>query len=107
MFLKVLKHCWHLVYFFVICSLFLQILITIFFTSTGSGMGSKYLTFLDLGLQTNLFNNVDDGTIAIELPSPLNVGGQLFHSLNVRFSHHISWYHNDLYFDLDKLKWVS
>ena len=70
-------------------------------------MDYKYLTFLDLGSQTNIFNDVDDGAILIELPSALNVGKSLFNSLNVRFSHHISWYYINLYFNLDKLKWIS
>ena len=56
-------------------------------------MDSKYLTFLDLGSQTNIFNNVDDGAIAIELPSTLNIGKYLFNNLNVSFSYHFSWYH--------------
>ena len=56
-------------------------------------MDSKYLTFLDLGSQTNIFNNVDDSAIAIELPSTLNIGKYLFNNLNVSFSHHYSWYH--------------
>ena len=80
---------------------------TFFLISTGSGMDFKYLTFLDLGSQTNIFNNVDDGVIAIELPSTLNVGKYIFNSLNVRLNPHISWYHISLYFDLGKLKWVS
>ena len=49
-------------------------------------MNSKYLTFLDLGSQTNIFYNVDDGAIEIELPSTLNVGKYLFNSLNVRLN---------------------
>ena len=51
-------------------------------------MESKYLTFLDLQLQTNVFSYVDDGTITVELPSMLNIGKQNFSTLIVRFSHH-------------------
>ena len=53
---------------------------------SGSGIGFKYLTFLDVGLQANIFRNVDDGTIAVELPSALNIGRQSFHTLYVRFT---------------------
>ena len=56
-----------------------------FLISTGSGMGPKYLTFLDLGSQTNTFRNVDDGTIAVGLPSAINIGSNTYHTLYVRF----------------------
>ena len=52
---------------------------------SGSGIGFKYLTFLEVGLQTNIFRNVDDGTVTVELPSALNIGRQTFHTLYVRF----------------------
>ena len=48
-------------------------------------MGSKYLTFLDLGLQTNVFSNIDDGTRAVGLPSSFNFGRSTYHTLYVRF----------------------
>ena len=51
-----------------------------------SGIGFKYLTFLDFGLQTNIFRNVDDGTVAVGLPSALSIGNQSFHTLYVRFT---------------------
>ena len=63
-----------------------------FLILTGSGLGSKYLTFLDLGLQTNIFSNVDDGTIAVELPSTFYVGAYTFHSLHVRISYYLMQY---------------
>ena len=49
-------------------------------------MESKYLTFFDLGLQAKIFRNVDDGSRAVELPSPLNIGRQTFHTLYVKFT---------------------
>ena len=55
-----------------------------FLISTGSGMGSKYLTFLHLGSQANTFRNVDDGTIAVGLPSAFNIGKNTYHTLYVR-----------------------
>ena len=70
-------------------------------------MESKYLTFLDLQLQTNVFSYVDDGTITVELPSMLNIGKQNFSTLIVRFSHHFLWYNINLNFDVGKLKWLS
>ena len=48
-------------------------------------MGSKYLTFLNLGSQTNTFRNVDDGTIAVQLPSTFNIGKNSYYTLYVRF----------------------
>ena len=78
-----------------------------FLISTGSGMGSKYLTFLDLGLQAHIFRNIDDGTIAVELPSTFYIGKHTFHNLNVRFSQYLLQHHIRFYFDIDKLKWVS
>ena len=48
-------------------------------------MGPKYLTFLDLGSQANTFRNVDDGTIAVQLPSPFNIGKNSYYTLYVRF----------------------
>ena len=59
---------------------------------SGSGIGFKYLTFLDVGLQTNIFSNVDDDTKVVELPSALNIGGQTFHTLYVRSFYNL-WYH--------------
>ena len=64
----------------------------VFLILTGSGLGSKYLTFLDLGLQTNIISNVDDSTIAVELPSTFYVGAYTFHSLHVRISHYLIQY---------------
>ena len=55
-----------------------------FLISIGSGMGLKYLTFIDLGSQANTFRNVDDGTIAVELPSAFNIGKNTYHTLYVR-----------------------
>ena len=60
---------------------------TFFLVLTGSGMESKYLTFFDLGIQANIFSNIDDGSIAVELPSTFYAGNHTFHILNVRFSH--------------------
>ena len=51
------------------------------------------MTFLDVGLQANIFRNVDDGTIAVELPSALNIGRQSFHTLYVRFTFYNLWHH--------------
>ena len=48
-------------------------------------MGSKYLTFLDLGSQTNIFSNIDDGTRIVGLPSSFNIGKNTYHTLYVRF----------------------
>ena len=78
-----------------------------FLISTGSGIGSKYLTFLDLGLQAYTFSNVDDGTLEVELPSTIYVGINTFHSLHVRITHYLLQYYICFYFHLDKLKWVS
>ena len=47
-------------------------------------MESKYLTFQDLGLQAKIFRNVDDDSIAVGLPSLLNIGKQSFHTIYVR-----------------------
>ena len=49
-----------------------------FLISTGSGIGSKYLTFLDLGLQAHIVKNIDDGSIAVELPSTFYIGKHTF-----------------------------
>ena len=46
-------------------------------------MDSNYLTFQDLGLQAKVFKNVIYGSRAVGLPSPLNIGGQTFHTLYV------------------------
>ena len=54
------------------------------FNLTGSGMGSNYLTFLDLGLQTNIFRNVDDSSREVRLPSSFNIGRSTYHILYVR-----------------------
>ena len=62
-------------------------------------MESKYLKFLDLGLQANIFRNVDDRTIDVELPTTLQIGGSTFHTLYVRFSGIIF----SVYFGVDKL----
>ena len=43
-------------------------------------MGFKYLTFLDLDLQANIFNNIDDGTRAVGLPSSFNIGRSTYHT---------------------------
>ena len=48
-------------------------------------MSSKYLTFLDLGLQANVFSNIDDGTRAVGLPSLFIFGRSTYHTLYVRF----------------------
>ena len=76
-------------------------------TGSGSGLGTgsefKYLTFQDLGLQAKIFRNVDDGSRAVGLPSPLNIGRQSFHTLYVRCSCKCLWCQFCVYFDIDKL----
>ena len=66
-------------------------------------MESKYLKFLDLGLQTNIFRNVDDRTIEVELPTTLQIGGSTFHTLYVRFSCCLCGIIFSVYFGVDKL----
>lgn len=73
--------------FFVVFRIILFIFISLI--STGSGKGFKYLTLLDLGQRSNIFSNVDDDNVAVELPSALNIRKQNFSTLNVRFSHHL------------------
>ena len=60
-------------------------------------MNSKYLVFLDLGLQTNIFNNIDDGTRFVGLPSSFNIGRSAYHTLYVRFSCYLLWYDISFY----------
>ena len=89
------------------CCFRIILYIIISLISTGSEKEFKYLTMLDLGQQSNIFSNVDDDTIAVELPSTLNIRKQNFSTLNVRFSHHLLWYNINLYFDIGKLEWIS
>ena len=46
------------------------------------------LVFLDLGTQENEFNNVDDETRLIRLPSSFYIGKQNFNTSYVRLSHY-------------------
>ena len=55
---------------------------------TGSGMDFKYLKFLDICLEANLYRYVDDGTREVRLPSTLNIGRCTYHNLYVRLSHY-------------------
>ena len=57
--------------------------------ASGSGMESKYLKFLHLGLQANIFKSVDDHTTTVQLPSTFQMGESTFFSLYVRFSFYI------------------
>ena len=70
-------------------------------------MSSKYLTILDLGSQTNIFSNIDDGTRIDGLPSSFNIGKNTYHTLYVRFSCYLLWYNIGFYFNVDKLKWST
>ena len=69
---------------------------------SGSGMESKYLKFLDLVLKSSIFRNVDC-TLEVELPTTLQMGGNTFHTLCVRFSCCLCGIIFSGFFDLDKL----
>ena len=70
-------------------------------------MESKYLKFLHLGLQANIFKNVDDHTTTVQLPSTFQMGESTFYSLYVRFSFYICGIIFNAYFDTVKLKWTT
>ena len=72
-------------------------------SESGSGIGSEYLAFIDLGIQTNIFSNIDDGTRAVGLPSAFSIGRHTYNTLYVRCSYSLLSYHISLSFDLDKL----
>ena len=74
--------------------------ITLEFVS-GSGMESKYLKFLDLGLKSSIFKNVDDRTLEVELPTALQMEGNTFHTLYIGFS--CCGIIFSVFLDLDKL----
>ena len=52
------------------------------------GMHFKYLRFLDICTQAELFRYVNDDTIAVTLPSTLTIGKCSYHNLYVRLSHY-------------------
>ena len=74
---------------------------------SGLGLVFNYLTFLDVGFQTKVFRNVDDGTIPVGLPSALNIGRQSFHTLYVRYIFFNLWHDITIAHVLDKFKWSS
>ena len=53
---------------------------------SGSYMYSKYLTFLDICFEANIFRYVNDGTEAVRFPFPFNIGRHTYRTLYVRFS---------------------
>ena len=63
---------------------------------SGSGIGSEYLPFIDLGFQTNIFSNIDDGTRVVGLPSAFSIGRDTYNTLYVRCSYSLLLYHISL-----------
>ena len=62
----------------------------------GSGIGSEYLPFIDLGFQTNIFSNIDDGTRVVGLHSPFSIGRDTYNTLYVKCSYSLLLYHISL-----------
>ena len=72
-------------------------------SESGSGIGSEYLAFIDLGFQTNIFSNIDDGTRAVGLPSAFSIGRHTYNTIYVSCTYFHLSYHINLFFHLDKL----